>query len=521
MGNVLHAALPSWYPYYRDVTLKTVIIPLPDHFLRWLKTDGLSLPAGTPTHIFCSAASGDDDDDDDDEEEEVAAAVADDDNDSGEGTDDDKGSETFDFRDLNAVVKEAIASLGGTVFPKLNWSAPQDAAWLNMGTLKCTAPGDVYALLKSSDFVSHDLNYPFDGCLSADGHAATDGSARQEESSSVAASPAFDYTLVLRRWCNLRPERSFRCFVRERRVVGICQRDCTAHFPQLTKAAVDIEDGIVKFLASTGRATERVIEQEQEKIATAALASGDGASIKPGHSQHWWERRLVDRYPDENFVIDVYVDQRLKVFLIDCNVYGGTTDSLLFSWDQPPLALHENADSEPSPPPPTSALASSILEPGAAAADTDASTVAAGSGRLPPPVAAAAASTAHVALRLLRLVDDPASADDKVGSGHSSAAAKGMDGEAESRNSVGGAGPIRAARFSDYRAPIEMHRFASAMSGGGGADSLSSGEDLKEFLKFVKDCEAKDNTNEGGADTPPNAAGPGPGGSPGVPIANI
>lgn len=35
----------------------------------------------------------------------------------------------------------------------------QDATWVAMGnTLKCTCPSDVILLLKSSDFVMHDLS---------------------------------------------------------------------------------------------------------------------------------------------------------------------------------------------------------------------------------------------------------------------------------------------------------------------------------------------------------------------------
>ena len=35
----------------------------------------------------------------------------------------------------------------------------QDAAWVNGGnTLQCSSPADVYLLLKSSDFIQHDLS---------------------------------------------------------------------------------------------------------------------------------------------------------------------------------------------------------------------------------------------------------------------------------------------------------------------------------------------------------------------------
>jgi len=61
------------------------------------------------------------------------------------------------FPELEAALTAGIEALGGTVCPKLNWSVPRDAAWVNGGTLRCETAGDVMLLLKSSDFVQHDL----------------------------------------------------------------------------------------------------------------------------------------------------------------------------------------------------------------------------------------------------------------------------------------------------------------------------------------------------------------------------
>ncbi len=60
---------------------------------------------------------------------------------------------------MQEAISAAIKDLGGTVFPKLNWSAPRDAAWISHNaSLRCATPGDVFLLLKSSEFVSHDLS---------------------------------------------------------------------------------------------------------------------------------------------------------------------------------------------------------------------------------------------------------------------------------------------------------------------------------------------------------------------------
>ena len=61
------------------------------------------------------------------------------------------------FPELEAALTAAIEALGGAVCPKLNWSVPRDAEWVNGGTLRCETAGDVMLLLKSSDFVQHDL----------------------------------------------------------------------------------------------------------------------------------------------------------------------------------------------------------------------------------------------------------------------------------------------------------------------------------------------------------------------------
>lgn len=83
----------------------------------------------------------------------------------------------------------------------------QDAAWvLPMSSpLKCTSPADVYLLLKSSDFVTHDLNVErvFEGCSGDD-------------------QPSYDLELVLRKWYPVDQSREIRCFVRNDTLIGLC-----------------------------------------------------------------------------------------------------------------------------------------------------------------------------------------------------------------------------------------------------------------------------------------------------------
>jgi hypothetical protein len=65
----------------------------------------------------------------------------------------------------------------------------------------------VYLLLKSSDFVTHDLSADsvFEGC--ADGDGVPEG---------------YQLELVLRKWFAIDPSREMRAFVRDGMLVGMC-----------------------------------------------------------------------------------------------------------------------------------------------------------------------------------------------------------------------------------------------------------------------------------------------------------
>ena len=149
--DVRNCSFDAWYPDFEKVTLESRILPIPPDVLKYLKPNddnGLFLP------IQC-----------DDQEE---------------GTSDDKRPSFPVFCNL---MKEAIDELGGQVLPKLNWSCPKDASWMGFArSLKCTSISDIFLLLKSSEFICHDLVLPFTDC--------------QDFSPDLDA----DYVLVLRRW---------------------------------------------------------------------------------------------------------------------------------------------------------------------------------------------------------------------------------------------------------------------------------------------------------------------------------
>lgn len=84
----------------------------------------------------------------------------------------------------------------------------QDAAWMLPASspLKCVSPADVYLLLKSSDYVLHDIDADqlFQQC---DGDTDT---------------PEYELELVLRKWYPVDRSRELRCFVRRENLIGNC-----------------------------------------------------------------------------------------------------------------------------------------------------------------------------------------------------------------------------------------------------------------------------------------------------------
>lgn len=72
--------------------------------------------------------------------------------------------------------------------------------------LKCMSPTDVYMLLKSSDFVLHDIDpeQVFAECDEREGEVQ----------------PQYELELVLRKWYPVDRSRELRCFVRRETLLG-------------------------------------------------------------------------------------------------------------------------------------------------------------------------------------------------------------------------------------------------------------------------------------------------------------
>ncbi|PHH75497.1 hypothetical protein CDD80_2331 [Ophiocordyceps camponoti-rufipedis] len=303
--HILNCSYDAWFPTYRASCLKSRIIPLPPSVVSYLKEDGIVL-----------ADDGADRRPEEEDEEwhtdtttswRKPAPSDDSDSDSDSGSEPEKAPVPPDkrFPETHKLIADTITDLGGAVAPKLNWSSPKDATWVSrhQNTLKCTSPNDIYLLLKSSLFASHDLSHAFDGC--------TDAPPGRPRSTVLVLRPFFTPHAAL----------EFRCFVKHRCLVGITQRDLN-YYGFLAGLRPRIRRKIVDFFGRTLRRT----------------------------------------FADASFVFDVYVpedpsedDGLGRVRLMDINPWAPRTDTLLFSWDEllafdVPAPLYGSATGDSDPP---------------------------------------------------------------------------------------------------------------------------------------------------------------------------
>ena len=179
--------------------------------------------------------------------------------------------------------------------PKLNWSAPKDSTWISAtNSMACTTPNDIYLLLKSSDFITHDLEQVFDGCEdeSEDEYDSEDEDDKRSVDEPLTKIP---YHLVLRKTIPaFNPALEIRCFARSRHLLCMCQRDLN-HFDFLP----------------------RLIPKLRSLI------------------QDFFEKNLRRNFTEESFAFDVYIPPpHDRVWLIDINPWAPRTDPLLFSWTE-------------------------------------------------------------------------------------------------------------------------------------------------------------------------------------------
>ena len=199
------------------------------------------------------------------------------------------------FPDLENDINRAIDYIQGSstrgAVPKLNWSCPSDALWVNpTASLTCSNAKEVVMMLKSSDRIMHDVDL-------------------------LMQLEALPSELVLRRYQQgLRPEREFRAFVKGKRLVGVSQRDISQHFPQLAQRHSESKETEIDVIKKT-------IERFHEVVIKGSF------------------------FPLDSFSYDIYItSESHEVRILDFNpVYSdAATSSLLFQWSE----LGFNHDSE-------------------------------------------------------------------------------------------------------------------------------------------------------------------------------
>lgn len=263
-------------------------MPLTPDFIEYIKEDGIVL-----------ADDDDEEDDDDDIEWECGPTAAgpsrlrqEDDSDDSDSEDEapERSPPNKRFPALHKAIADKIAECGGAVAPKLNWTSPKDAAWISphQNTIKCKTPNDIYLLLKSSNFITYDLEHAFDDCTPVAG---------------ASKRPPADFkpVLVLRSYFNPHTALEFRCFVKHRNLVAVSPRDLKFY-----DFLLDLRPAILARIQDFFRTTLRYT------------------------------------FPDGSFVFDVYIpedtddeDQPLgRPRLIDINAWAPHTDSLLFGWNE-------------------------------------------------------------------------------------------------------------------------------------------------------------------------------------------
>ncbi|PVG02756.1 D123-domain-containing protein [Serendipita vermifera] len=264
--DILDCQFSSWYSKFSHISIKsTVMTSLPSDFFTYLQSDGVFAPKGS------NGYASDDESIEEGEQE-------------GDGDGSDVPSKTiFAFPKLDEEIRAVIREYG-SVFPKLNWSSPKDAQWIlsTSDFLRCMSPADVYLSLKASDFIQHDLN----PSMTFEGVEDEDWKNR-----------ALDLQLSLRKWYPFERSREVRCFVREGKLIGSCQRDMVYY----------------EFLNE--KSTHTLIQSTVNNFWTEHIRQLQGV--------------------DKSYIFDLLLTRDLqRAHVVDFNPFASKTDPLLFTYEE-------------------------------------------------------------------------------------------------------------------------------------------------------------------------------------------
>ena len=97
--------------------------------------------------------------------------------------------------------------------------------------MECRTAGDVFLLLKGSDFVLHDILHALDDIDIT--FAEKDDNVSSSPPLPTQPSSLIDFEIVLRKWCNLYLSSEYRCFISNHELIGISQRDSTQYYAHI------------------------------------------------------------------------------------------------------------------------------------------------------------------------------------------------------------------------------------------------------------------------------------------------
>ncbi|XBW35961.1 hypothetical protein QEN19_001534 [Hanseniaspora menglaensis] len=196
----------------------------------------------------------------------------------------------IDFFEVNNFISNSFKK-SEKLTPRFNWSAPKDSVWIlpYNNTMLTYTNEDVYLLLKGSNYIMHDLIYPYENVKGAENGDVN------------------NHSLILREWIDdINPSMEFRCFIKNGLIVGISQRDIRTEYCYLNDIVGDLKIKIENFVESVFKPTFFDSEELEEN-------GSEG----------------------QNAVIDMYLNLDTNyIKLIDVNPFCRSTEPLLFSWNE-------------------------------------------------------------------------------------------------------------------------------------------------------------------------------------------
>ena len=189
--------------------------------------------------------------------------------------------------------------------------------------LKCTSPADIYLLLKSSDFITHDLDPErvFEGCCDANPNDDNEDK------------PEYQLELVLRKWYPVDRAREVRCFVRDKRLIGMSGGFGSARI--FYQSQHRLQESLNETIISTSFGTTA---RRRNVSSPPFRIFGRQISETGGQQQQIVRSTIVLFWPRNRCFADTFdfllTRDLSKGHIIDFNPYAAKTDPLLFAYDE-------------------------------------------------------------------------------------------------------------------------------------------------------------------------------------------